>query len=232
MSEPITFTVTNTCICYYCPDCDMATQSFDGDCPECGGDLEYMNDCIDCGDDMQESVRYAMGQWFENNPSEVGLWIIKGAGMGWRHLSGWKGITKDTDLTEAISVNSEWTQEWSVDPKPGGRVHIVQSHHDSLGEGYDIEPVSMETIMQINERGILADLHKYANVKPDDDLRALEVVREYMAEHWTEKDYDTDTLSFYIDEEFDAYVRDRVVNEKIECACHICDTLNTLEGRG
>lgn len=62
--------------------------------------------------------------------------------MGWRGRSGTKAITFEADVVDAISVDSEWTQSWFIDPKAKGDFKATQSHHDSLGEVYMIRPAT------------------------------------------------------------------------------------------
>lgn len=142
-----TVVVTNTCQCMWCDECAVMFEEDPAgpdECPECGTDTHVtFGDCGGtCYERAIEDLAALVGEWTENNPSVDNEWVITGAGMGWRALSG----TKHVDLTcfcpsEAINVNSEWTQTWTIDTAPGGSFTAVQSHHDAMGESYTVTPL-------------------------------------------------------------------------------------------
>lgn len=134
------YSVSNTCGCGYCEDCECITSYGDGEC-ECGAELRF-HDCYgDCVEEEIDLVDSVFAAWVAANPTVLG-YLITGTNMGWRHRSGIKILNADADkIVQEISVNSEWTQAWTIEPQTGGKCQAVQSHHDSLGELYTIKPI-------------------------------------------------------------------------------------------
>lgn len=133
------FEITNTCQCYTCAECSLGFHgSDDSPCDECGGEVEPSADCFDCYSDDRAIIKETAEAWFATNPAPEGIYIIEGQGMGWRGRAGVKAITSETDIVQAIAVDSEWVQTWSIDPEAGGAFTATQSHHDSMGEAYSV----------------------------------------------------------------------------------------------
>lgn len=143
-TEQRTVTVTNRCQCAYCADCEMGVVTDSGDCPECGREVVYIADCFGCYEDAQTCLADAVAGWMHANPAPHGLYVVFGSNMGWRHLSGYKIVREGDNVSEAISVNSDWVQRWTVEAWSGGALTASQSHHDSWGESYTFAPVSEE----------------------------------------------------------------------------------------
>lgn len=147
-AQTLTLTLSNTCTCMTCPECNVLfdeSEKGPDACPECG-DTEQVTfgDCGgDCYRNAIEVLADMVSQWREANPSVDNEWVITGHGMGWRRRTGTKHIDLTTEcLSDAISVNSEWTQRFTVEAGPGGTLTCVQSHHDApTGEVYTVEPL-------------------------------------------------------------------------------------------
>lgn len=141
--EPITthtLTITNVCQCMWCPQCCVGTADADP-CQECNSATEPFDCGGDCYTDAIDVLTDITREWAALNPAVDNEWVITGEGMGWRHVSGQTSL----DLTrhcasQAIGVNSEWTQTWTVEVTPGGEFTAVQSHHDAMGEAYKVYP--------------------------------------------------------------------------------------------
>lgn len=135
------FEITNTCQCYTCIECSLGYVGSDGSpCENCDGTVEFSNYCFDCLSDDKAIISETAKAWFAANPAPDDVYIVEGSGMGWRGRSGTKVITSEADVSDAISVDSDWTQSWFIDPKAKGEFKASQSHHDSLGEVYMIRP--------------------------------------------------------------------------------------------
>lgn len=144
----LTVTVSNICQCMFCDDCGVMfeeAQSGPDVCPECESTehVTFGNCEGFCYESGIEALSEVVREWAANNPSVDNEWVITGKGMGWRNLTG----TKHVDLTRAclsgaVSVNAEWTQTWTIETEPGGRLTCTQSHHDSpTGESYSVAPL-------------------------------------------------------------------------------------------
>lgn len=141
-------TISNVCHCWSCNDCGVLFPDRsawpptcpDPDCDTDDVDLGYCGG--DCYTDAVAALNAAVAAWVEANPSVDREWVITGRGMGWRHRTGSAHIdlTRES-LSEAVGVDSEWSQEWTIDAAPGGVLRGVQSHHDAMGETYDVEPL-------------------------------------------------------------------------------------------
>lgn len=135
------FEITNTCQCSLCAECSIGYVGHDDSpCDECGGRVEYSVDCFDCFSDDKAIITETARAWFAANPAPQDVYIIEGAGMGWRGRSGVKAIASGADVSKAISVDAEWTQFWSIDPKAEGEFKATQAHHDAMGEAYVVRP--------------------------------------------------------------------------------------------
>lgn len=142
-------TLTNTCQCYYCESCEMGfvdSPDGTGTCPECEEDGEPDFHCSGCWEVFTWQLDDDLKAWLQRNPSPTGKYRIDGTGMGWRNRTGWKIVDEDEMTAEqlawAIGPNTEWIQRWSVEPRIGGSLRCSQSHHDAMGEGYTITPLT------------------------------------------------------------------------------------------
>lgn len=146
-SNVMTVTINNVCQCMCCDACGITfaeNPTGPDSCPECqtGEDVTYGDCGGSCYHDAVATLSDAVTEWAGNNPSVDNEWVLTGEGMGWRGLSGTQHIDlTSTCLSDAISVDSEWTQTWTVETDPGGRLTAVQSHHDAMGEGYAVMPL-------------------------------------------------------------------------------------------
>ena len=142
-----TVTINNVCQCMHCDACGITfgeDPTGPAKCPECetGEDVTFGDCGGSCYHDALADLSEAVREWAENNPSIDNEWVLTGEGMGWRHLSGTQHIDLTTScLSNAIGVNSEWTQNWTVETDPGGRLTATQSHHDAMGEVYTVTPL-------------------------------------------------------------------------------------------
>ena len=63
ITQDMTTTVTNHCICMYCEGCEMGFWYEDGtgyDCPECGHESEHDLDCMGCWEQMTSSLEWLL----------------------------------------------------------------------------------------------------------------------------------------------------------------------------
>lgn len=152
--HPSTVELSNVCQCMACPDCDLvatgAATEVDPTCDECDTALDWYDCYGDCYHEDVAFITEQIREWARNNPAPDGLYIIDGEGMGWRHLSGYTTFdpTKD-DAPSKIGPNTEWTQMWEIDPAPGGKITVTQSHHDAMGESYTFRPATKQEAKEI-----------------------------------------------------------------------------------
>lgn len=138
-----TITLTNVCECAYCPTCSIGfTGGADEPCDDCGETIVPTESCYgDCDDNDYLNEQFAA--WEKANHSDFG-YLVTGAGMGWRQMRGSTTLTYGElpdNISALISVKSEWTQRWTIDPREGGVCTAIQSHHDAQGETYAIQPL-------------------------------------------------------------------------------------------
>lgn len=108
------------------------------------GEDEPAKNCLDCGDWMIEGANETITQWqLRNNlPDSV---IIRGAGMGWRKLSGYKvlkshnsDILKD-DIINGLTLNGDFTLDLEL---IGKQLTARRASHDEpMGASFIIEPL-------------------------------------------------------------------------------------------
>lgn len=138
------FAVTNTCQCGYCPECHIGfTGGLYEPCEDCGTPIEPSPGYCDGDCSDAEHVTDTLTAWLAANHSEHG-YLITGSNMGWRRHTGIKVIGADEtpDACELLSVDSEWNQEWTINPIEGGKCTATQWHHDApLGESYTIRAI-------------------------------------------------------------------------------------------
>lgn len=147
-------TVTNHCICMYCDECEMGFWYDDETgytCPECGHESEHDLDCMGCWGLMTsdlEGLLEAYEQMHSDDAKGRDLLVV-GAGMAWRRLSGYRVLSTDAtgeDLARAVGVNTDWTQQWRL--TTDGKLTCSQSHHDAMGEAYEVLPLTLENILE------------------------------------------------------------------------------------
>jgi hypothetical protein len=110
-------TITNNCICYYCPECDIIHESYDwpNRCGECGNEnIDQTAYCEGfCWEGMQDYLGEALKAWCEAVKNDE--FAIYGSGMGWMGESGHTGRLNNLDgLLKSMSINTEWRIEWTL----------------------------------------------------------------------------------------------------------------------
>lgn len=93
------------------------------------------------GDEWDFLVTCLSDKMEEINPD--GCWKCSGSGMGWQHRSGHKTFQAQTGqaLLDAILPNTACTFSLFIDGEGDAQTfRIVNSHHDAMGEVYEIAP--------------------------------------------------------------------------------------------
>lgn len=156
--------LTNTCNCAatYCPECGELVDAVGGlhdgmVCWDCGHDfdgtdltpVEYYDCSGWCWDTMTEEVTILWQEFQKLAPADQDFYRLTGLNMGWRNRDG-SAIVDMTNVKpwEVISVDSEWTQRWTLD-RDAKTLTVVQSHHDSMGELYEFIPLKSEEVDRI-----------------------------------------------------------------------------------
>ncbi len=95
--EKLTAEVTTDCVCYE-------------------GDTDYNEYCSgDCYEWQKEWVMELIGMWqLANGVTEDDTILIKGTGMTWQRLSGWK-TTDILELHGALALDGDFRIEWYLE---------------------------------------------------------------------------------------------------------------------
>lgn len=154
---PFTVEVSNVCSCsdYVCPKCgelngtpQWQVEQGKIECWNCAHEMvldeleQEPGDCegMECWEPLIEDVQQMWEDFIAAHPASSGHYLVEGEGMGWRHRSGYRAVSEDDTPHEMISVNTEWTQRWTLDEQRN--LTATQSHHDAMGESYTFRPLT------------------------------------------------------------------------------------------
>lgn len=167
MNNIWTTELTNTCNCEatHCPNCDELVDAVGElhdsmECWNCSHDfdgtkvtaVEEDYDCSGlCWDDMVEEADALWQEFQDIAPADQNFYRVNGSNMGWRHRNGSMIVDMETVKPwEVISVDSEWTQRWTLD-RDAKTLTVVQTHHDSMGESYEFIPLTAAEVDKLFE---------------------------------------------------------------------------------
>ena len=109
------------------------------------------DDAYESGYEMlREDVNNLTREWSHriNDDSKDHI-LIEGSGMGWRGLSGYNIVDKETFMDDPIShiapKTDDFNQTWIQD-KDGETLRVTQSHHDAMGESYIIRAMDEDEL--------------------------------------------------------------------------------------
>lgn len=157
--ETINFTITNTCLCAYCDDCEVGmVVEYGESCVECGSD-EHMHydSCREaCIDDM-DIMKSWIGEWKSKHRNKYVLaTCVENHPLFGHKRTGYKIMEMTDDLSASIAPDTNWSQKWSMEVKRGGSLTCVQSHHDHpTGQHITFEPIAGKDKKMLDSRGYI-----------------------------------------------------------------------------
>ena len=133
-----TATWTNSCRCYFCPECEVGTVADYGDnCNYCNGELESTEWCDGmCSEVMNEDIEQIITEWHKSHDSKP--FIIKGSGMTWRSVSGsTETLTSWKDALNVLTDDYELTLRFTYDPTARTLTATRSSHDEPMGARFE-----------------------------------------------------------------------------------------------
>lgn len=132
--------LTNTCICYWCKDCQVSFENpnYDSECEDCGAET-IIFDCHGvCFESGKETFLQAIEDWMKDTKTEA--FYIEGSNMGWTHASGnTEVLTDPKQALDALNIRDQWILRLTNEAND---LTVVRSSHDELGAAFSFVPVA------------------------------------------------------------------------------------------
>jgi len=133
-NNTIQATLTNSCQCHYCAECEVGYYGeYDEACPDCGTESEQGDYCTgDCWEYQKEGWDYLFYRWLSAHHSPR-TYFIEGSNMGWRRVAGHTDKLDSGDaVLEALTGGFDFVLRCEFDPSDD-TLTIVRSSHDEMG---------------------------------------------------------------------------------------------------
>ena len=164
-------TISNSCQCRYCPQCEMGIWSEDGEeCHYCSALLEYVG-CDGCWDEMTEDVKtHLFDPWRASRDThELGddfPFYIQGRGMTWQSINANSAQLQSwSDALNCLSLNGDYTLRFTFDPDAKTLTVRRSSHDEPMGAWFEFYAWDIDAITESTDERLhpIIDLWRWSS---------------------------------------------------------------------